>query len=43
MVLVREIEYLGVIIDEHLKFDKNVDYACKKVGKQVGVLCRLRN
>ncbi|RYX86065.1 reverse transcriptase family protein [bacterium] len=41
--LVSEIKYLGVIIDENLKFDKNIDYVCKKIGKKVNVLSRLRN
>lgn len=39
----REIKYLGVIIDDQLKFDKNIEYVCKKVGKKTGVLSRLRN
>lgn len=38
-----EIKYLGVILDDKLKFDKNIDYLCKKIGKKVNVISRLRN
>lgn len=38
-----EIKYLGVIIDNELKFDKNIDHVCKKIGIKVNVLSRLRN
>ena len=41
--LVNEIKYLGVVIDNKLNFEANVNYICKKVGKKVGVLARLRN
>lgn len=41
--LVEEIKYLGVIIDNKLNFAANINYICKKVGKKVGVLSRLRN
>lgn len=37
------IKYLGVILDDKLKFDKNVDYLCKKIGKKTNVISRLRN
>lgn len=37
------IKYLGVYIDNRLKFDKNIDNVCTKVGRKVGVLSRLRN
>lgn len=38
-----EIKYLGVILDDKLKFDKNTDYLCKKIGKKTNVISRLRN
>lgn len=41
--IVEEVKYLGVIIDEKLKFDKNVNYICRKIGQKVNVLNRLRN
>lgn len=41
--LVPKIEYFGVIIDKYLKFDKNVDYVCRKFGKKVNVLRRIGN
>lgn len=39
----KEIKYLGVIIDDGLKFEANIDHVCKKIGKKVNVLSRLRN
>lgn len=41
--LVNEIKYLGVVIDNKLNFEANINYICKKVGKKVNVLARLRN
>lgn len=41
--LVDQIKYLGVVIDKKLNFTENVNYLCKKVGKKVNVLSRLRN
>lgn len=41
--LVDEIRYLGIVIDDRLDFKINSDYVCKKLGKKVGVLSRLRN
>lgn len=41
--IVEEIKYLGIIVDKNLKFDKNIDYICKKVGRKVNVISRLRN
>lgn len=41
--LVNEIKYLGIVIDCKLKFEANTDYICKKVGKKINVLARLRN
>lgn len=38
-----EIKYLGVILDDKLKFNKNTDYLCKKIGKKTNVISRLRN
>lgn len=39
----KEIKYLGVIIDDELKFKSNIDTVAKKVGRKVGVLTRLNN
>lgn len=38
-----KIRYLGVIIDDKLCFDKNINHVCRKVGQKVNVLNRLRN
>lgn len=38
-----EIKYLGNIIDDKLKFDKNINNVCKKVGQKCNVLSRLRH
>jgi Reverse transcriptase (RNA-dependent DNA polymerase) len=38
---VPEIKYLGVIIDNKLKFDLNMEYITKKVSKKYGMMCRL--
>ena len=38
-----KIKYLGVIIDDKLSFDQNVNHVCRKVGLKVNVLNRLRN
>lgn len=38
-----EIKYLGIIFDEKLNFEKNINHVCKKVGQKVNVLNRLRN
>lgn len=41
--IVDKIKYLGVIIDNQLNFKPNSEYVCKKLGRKVGVLARLRN
>lgn len=41
--LVDQIKYLGVIIDRKLNFTENVNHVCKKVGKKVNMLSRIRN
>lgn len=33
-----EIKYLGVYIDNKLKFDKNTNILCKKLGHKISVL-----
>lgn len=38
-----EIKYLGVVIDDKLKFDRNVSQKCSKIGQKLNVLNRLRN
>ena len=37
------VKYLGVWIDENLKFCEHVDYLLKKLGKHLGVVARLRH
>ena len=34
-------KYLGVMLDEKLKFEDHTNYVLKKAGKKFGVLCRL--
>jgi Reverse transcriptase (RNA-dependent DNA polymerase)/Endonuclease-reverse transcriptase len=38
---VKQFKYLGVIIDEHLKFTNHVNYIAKKISKKIGVLSRI--
>lgn len=38
---VKNIKYLGLIIDEKLDFKENFDYVCKKMAKKVGFLGRI--
>ena len=39
--VVKEIKYLGVIIDDKLKFSSHINYVCKKIAKKIGVLKRV--
>lgn len=39
--IVEEMKYLGVVIDNTLKFNKNIDYVCKKIAKKIGMLRRV--
>lgn len=41
--IVTQMKYLGIIIDDKLKFDKNIDYLCSKISKKNYVIGRLRN
>jgi len=36
-------KYLGVVIDENLKWDAHIDYITPKIAKACGALARLRN
>ena len=40
---VREIKYLGVIIDDKLTLNSHIDNVIKKVAKKYGIMCRLKN
>lgn len=40
--IVKEIKYLGILIDNKLKFDLHFDYICKKISKKIGFLRRIR-
>ena len=33
---------LGVVIDSNLKWDKHIEYLCKKVNPKIGIIHRLR-
>ena len=39
----KEIKYLGVVIDEKLKFKTHIDNVIKKFAKKYGIMCRLNN
>ena len=34
-------KFLGIQIDEHLKFDKQINAICNKISKTVGILFKL--
>ena len=38
-----DLSLLGLTIDQNLDFRKHVSEVCKRVGRKVGVLTRLRN
>lgn len=40
---VKNIKYLGFIIDQKLNFKEHIDFMCKKIGKKIGFLKRIRN
>lgn len=40
---VKNIKYLGFIIDSDLKFKDHIDYICRKIGKKIGFFKRIRN
>lgn len=40
---VHNIKYLGIIIDDQLKFDIHTDYICKKSSAKVGLLNRIKH
>lgn len=40
---VKQIKYLGFVIDKELKFKQHVEYICKKIGKKIGFFKRVRN
>ena len=37
-----EDKFLGVIIDNKLKFDSHIDLVSKKISKSLGIIFRLR-
>jgi Reverse transcriptase (RNA-dependent DNA polymerase)/Endonuclease-reverse transcriptase len=41
--VVKNIKYLGVMIDDRMKFDLHADYIIKKMARKIGVLNRLRS
>ena len=36
-------KYLGIVIDDKLKWDKHINYICKKVSKACGALAKVRH
>ena len=36
------VQFLGVIVDEHLTWKPHIESVCTKVSRSVGVICRLR-
>ena len=40
--IVKEATFLGLIIDDKMKFNQHIDYICKKVSKSIGVLYKIR-
>lgn len=40
---VNSFKYLGVIVDDQLKFNEHIDYLCKKISKKLGFLRRCSN
>lgn len=38
---VKQIKYLGIILDPQLTFAQHVDYLCKKIGKKIAFLRRI--
>ena len=40
--IVKEAKFLGLIIDDKMKFNQHIDYICKKVSKSIGVLYKIR-
>lgn len=40
---VKNIKYLGIVIDNKLNFKDNTDFICKKVAKKIGFLSRIQN
>lgn len=38
---VKNIKYLGIIIDNKLRFEEHCDYMLKKIGKKISFLNRI--
>ena len=37
------IKYLGILIDSHLNWKKQVEFIGKKIRRSIGILCKLRH
>ena len=37
------VKYLGVLVDENLKWDSHISYICKKISRDIGVMGRVRS
>ena len=38
-----ELRFLGVVLDQRLKFDGHLKFICNKVSKSIGIVARLKN
>ena len=41
--IVNEHRFLGIQIDQNLKFNNHIDHICKKVSKSIGILFKIRD
>ena len=39
----RNITYLGIVIDEQLKFNFHINFICKKISKSIGIMNKIKN
>ena len=39
----KSVRYLGILLDSNLKFDKHVEYVCRKVARCTGIFYKLRS
>ena len=40
---VSDSRFLGVVIDDHLKYNKHIQYICDKISKSIGIMSRIRH
>ena len=39
----RQGKFLGIILDDKLKFNHHIDYICNKISKSIGIIYRLKD